>query len=134
MIPARHRQMLLSILDLGRITVNDIMIPRQEIAGIDVSESWEDILDQLRQTPHTRLPVYDGELDNLIGVLHMKRVAQELARGRLTRERLHRDRAQPRAVLRARGHAAQRAARRISSATGAASPSWSTSTATSRAW
>jgi Mg2+/Co2+ transporter CorB len=87
-IPARHRQMLLSILDLGRITVNDIMIPRQEIAGIDVDESWEDILDQLRKTPHTRLPVYQGELDNLIGLLHMKRVANELVRGELTRERL----------------------------------------------
>ena len=87
-IPARHRQMLLSILDLGRVTVNDIMIPRQEIAGIDVNESWEDILDQLRQTPHTRLPVYEGELDNLIGLLHMKRVANELVRGTLTRERL----------------------------------------------
>ena len=87
-IPARHRQMLLSILDLGRITVNDIMIPRQEIAGIDVSESWEDVLGQLRQTPHTRLPVYEGELDNLIGLLHMKRVANELVRGTLTRERL----------------------------------------------
>jgi magnesium and cobalt exporter, CNNM family len=88
MIPARHRQMLLSILDLGQITVNDIMIPRQEIAGIDVQENWEDILDQLRQTPHTRLPVYDGELDNLVGILHMKRVVHELARGTLTRERL----------------------------------------------
>jgi Mg2+/Co2+ transporter CorB len=87
-IPARHRQMLLSILDLGRITVNDIMIPRQEIAGIDASESWEDILDQLRQTPHTRLPVYEGELDNLVGLLHMKRVANELVRGTLSRERL----------------------------------------------
>lgn len=88
MIPARHRQMLLSILDLGQITVNDIMIPRQEIAAIDVQENWEDILDQLRQTPHTRLPVYDGELDNLVGILHMKRVAHELARGTLTRDRL----------------------------------------------
>src|SRR6516165_3293771 len=86
LIPARHRQMLLSILDLGRVTVNDIMIPRQEIAGIDVSESWEDILDQLRQTPHTRLPLYAGELDNLIGLLHMKRVANELVRGTLSRE------------------------------------------------
>ena len=88
LIPARHRQMLLSILDLGQITVNDIMIPRQEISGIDVRENWDDILDQLRQTPHTRLPVYDGELENLVGILHMKRVAQELARGTLTRERL----------------------------------------------
>jgi Mg2+/Co2+ transporter CorB len=87
-IPARHRQMLLSILDLGRVTVNDIMIPRQEIAGIDVNDSWEDILDQLRQNPHTRLPVYEGELDNLIGLLHMKRIANELVRGTLSRERL----------------------------------------------
>jgi Mg2+/Co2+ transporter CorB len=88
LVPARHRQMLLSILDLGRITVNDIMIPRQEITGIDVTASWEDILDQLRQTLHTRLPVYEGELDNVIGVLHMKRIVQELARESLTRERL----------------------------------------------
>ncbi len=88
MIPARHRQMLLSILDLGQITVNDIMIPRQEISGIDVRENWDDLLDQLRLTPHTRLPVYEGELDNLVGILHMKRVAQELARGTLTRDRL----------------------------------------------
>jgi Mg2+/Co2+ transporter CorB len=87
-IPARHRQMLISILDLGRMTVNDVMIPRQEIAGIDVNESWEDILNLLRQTPHTRLPVYEGELDNLIGVLYMKRVANELVHGTLSRERL----------------------------------------------
>ena len=64
------------------------MIPRQEIAGIDVNESWDEILDQLRQTPHTRLAVYEGELDNLVGLLHMKRVARELARGTLNRERL----------------------------------------------
>ncbi|MBX5459952.1 MAG: DUF21 domain-containing protein [Steroidobacteraceae bacterium] len=88
MIPQRHRQMLLSILDLGSVTVNDIMIPRQEIAGIDIGENWEELLDQLRQTPHTRLPVYDTELDNCLGILHMKRVAHELARGTLTRERL----------------------------------------------
>jgi len=88
MIPPRHRQMLLSILDLGSVTVNDIMIPRQEIAGIDISENWEELLDQLRQTPHTRLPVYDTELDNCLGIVHMKRVAHELARGTLSRERL----------------------------------------------
>jgi Mg2+/Co2+ transporter CorB len=88
LVPQRHRQMLLSILDLERVSVNDIMIPRQEIAGIDLSSSWEDILERLRQTPHSRLPVYDGELDQLLGVLHMKRIAQELARGTLSRERL----------------------------------------------
>jgi Mg2+/Co2+ transporter CorB len=88
MIPTRHRQMLLSILDLEHITVNDIMVPRQDIASINIEDSWEDILDQLRQTPHTRLPLHEGELDNLIGIIHMKRVAQELARDTLTRERL----------------------------------------------
>jgi Mg2+/Co2+ transporter CorB len=88
LIPQRHRQMLLSILDLGQVTVNDIMIPRQEIAAIDIRENWDDLLDQLRQTPHTRLPVFDGDLDQIVGILHMKRVAQELARGTLTPERL----------------------------------------------
>jgi Mg2+/Co2+ transporter CorB len=88
MIPTRHRQMLLSILDLEHVTVNDIMVPRQDIASINVDDNWEDILDQLRNTPHTRLPCHDGELDNLIGIVHMKRVAQELARDTLTRERL----------------------------------------------
>jgi len=88
MIPTRHRQMLLSILDLEHVSVNDIMVPRQEIASINVEDNWEDILDQLRQTPHTRLPLHQGELDNLIGIIHMKRVAQELARDTLTRERL----------------------------------------------
>jgi Mg2+/Co2+ transporter CorB len=88
LIPQRHRQMLLSILDLGQVTVNDIMIPRQEIHGIDVDQNWEDLLEQLRQTPHTRLPVYESELDNILGVLHMKRVAQELARDTLTRDKL----------------------------------------------
>ncbi len=88
MIPTRHRQMLLSILDLEHVTVNDIMIPRQDIASINVDDNWEDILDQLRQTPHTRLPLHEGELDNLIGTVHMKRVAQELARDTLSRDRL----------------------------------------------
>jgi Mg2+/Co2+ transporter CorB len=88
MVPQRHRQMLLSILDLERVTVNDIMVPRQEIVGIDIADDWEDIIGRLRQTAHTRLPLFDGELDHVVGVLHMKRVAQELARESLTREKL----------------------------------------------
>jgi Mg2+/Co2+ transporter CorB len=88
LVPQRHRQMLLSILDLERVSVDDIMIPRQEISAIDISQNWEDIIGRLRQTPHSRLPVYDGTLSNLIGILQMKRVAQELARGTLSRERL----------------------------------------------
>ena len=88
MIPRSHQQMLMGILDLERVTVNDIMIPRQDIAGIDLDEDWERILEQLRQTPHTRLPVYRGDIGQMIGLVHMRRIAQELARGDFDRERL----------------------------------------------
>jgi Mg2+/Co2+ transporter CorB len=80
--------MLVSILDLENATVEDIMVPRNEIVGIDVDDDWDRILEQLRQSQHTRLPVYQGEIDRIIGLLHMKQVVHELARGRLDREAL----------------------------------------------
>jgi Mg2+/Co2+ transporter CorB len=88
MIPHRHQQMLVSILDLEHATVEDIMVPRNEIVGIDVDDGWDRTVDQLRQSQHTRLPVYAGEIDRIIGVLHMKQVVHELARGRLNSEAL----------------------------------------------
>jgi Mg2+/Co2+ transporter CorB len=88
MIPQRHQQMLVSILDLEKATVEDIMVPRVEIVGIDVEDSWDKVLEQLRQSQHTRLPVFEGDIDKIIGVLHMKRVVHELARGHLDRETL----------------------------------------------
>ena len=88
MIPQRHQQMLMSILDLEKATVEDIMVPRVEIVGIDMEDSWDKILEQLRQSQHTRLPVFEGDIDRIIGVLHMKRVVHELARGRLDHDSL----------------------------------------------
>jgi len=88
MIPHRHQQMLVSILDLENATVEDIMVPRNEIIGIDVEADWDRVLEQLRQSQHTRLPVYEGDIDHIIGVLHMKQVVHELARGRLNRAAL----------------------------------------------
>ena len=88
MIPHRHQQMLVSILDLEKATVEDIMVPRTEIAGIDIDDAWDQILEQLRQCQHTRLPVFQGDIDRIIGVLHMKRVVHELARSHLDREGL----------------------------------------------
>ena len=87
-IPHRHQRMLMSILDLERINVEDIMVPRNEIVGIDISDEWEDILDQLRESRHTRIPVYDGSIDELVGILHMKKVARLLARDEFEREQL----------------------------------------------
>ena len=87
-IPHRHQRMLMSILDLERIHVEDIMVPRHEIYGIDVSDDWDDIVDELRDGRHTRIPVYEGSLENIIGVLHMKQVARLLARGEFDRAHL----------------------------------------------
>jgi Mg2+/Co2+ transporter CorB len=88
MIPRRHQQMLVSILDLENATVEDIMVPRNEIIGIDIDDDWDRITEQLRQSQHTRLPVYQGEIDRIVGLLHMKQVVHELARGHLDRDTL----------------------------------------------
>lgn len=74
MIPKRHQQMLLSVLDLEKVTVEDIMVPRNEIVGIDIEDPWEEILKQLATSQHTRLPVYRGSIDNVIGILHLRNV------------------------------------------------------------
>jgi Mg2+/Co2+ transporter CorB len=87
-IPHRHQRMLMSILDLERINVEDIMVPRNEVSGIDISEDWDDVMDQLRECRVTRVPVYDGDLDHIVGLLHMKKVVGMMARGEFDREAL----------------------------------------------
>ena len=74
LIPQRHQEMLLSILDLEQATVEDIMIPRNEIVGIDLDTDWEDIQQQLATSQHTRLPVYRGDIDNVLGFVHLRNV------------------------------------------------------------
>jgi CBS domain containing-hemolysin-like protein len=86
--PEDRQQMVQALLSLERSTVEDIMVPRNEVVGIDIQSDWDEIVDLLARTPHTRLPLHDGDLEKVIGVVHMKRVANELATGRLTKERL----------------------------------------------
>lgn len=73
LIPAKHQKMLLNILDLEAVKVEDIMIARNEIVGLDMSESWEEILDQLTHSLHTRLPVYDEDIDHIFGIVHLRK-------------------------------------------------------------
>jgi len=80
MIPRRYQSMLLSILDLEEITVDDIMVPRNEIAGIDLEDPWEKIVEQLTQSAFTRLLIYRGNIDQVIGFIHLRRVVGLLAR------------------------------------------------------
>lgn len=83
-IPSEHQQMLVNILDLEQATVEDVMIPRGEIVGIDLEDSWEEILSQLTQTFYTRLPVYRDTIDQVEGFLHIRTIIAKLAYGALT--------------------------------------------------
>ena len=78
MIPQQHQDMLLSILDLEKVTVEDIMIPRNEIAGVDINDDWSDIVRQLTESQHTRLPVYENDIDHVIGMAHMRDIVRLL--------------------------------------------------------
>ncbi|MGZ8094642.1 MAG: HlyC/CorC family transporter [Methylosarcina sp.] len=74
LIPARYQKMLLSILDLESATVEDIMTPRHEIIGIDLELPLEEVIEQIKTSPHTRLPVYKKSIDRVIGFLHLRKV------------------------------------------------------------
>lgn len=85
LIPNRHQAMLVSILDLENVTVNDIMVPRHEVAGIDLDNDLETILADVRTSQHTRLPVYKGDINNIIGMLHMRNAARFLTKQEITK-------------------------------------------------
>ena len=89
-IPTRYRKMLVAIFDLEKVTVEDVMVPRNEIVGIDLEDTWEEIATQLRNSGHTRLPVYRDGLDNIIGILHLRTVLNDLAEGHLDHDALER--------------------------------------------
>ena len=78
LIPDQHQGMLLNVLDLEKATVEDIMIPRNEIIGIDLERDMESILELIRTTDYTRLPVYEGDINNVVGVLHMRKATRFL--------------------------------------------------------
>lgn len=76
MIPRRHQTMLLSILDLENVTVNDIMVPRHEVVGLNLEDDLDALLSDIRTSQHTRVPVYKGDINNIIGILHLRNAAR----------------------------------------------------------
>jgi Mg2+/Co2+ transporter CorB len=86
LMPETHQDMLLAILELERITVDDVMVPRPDIEGIDLTADWDTIVSQLGTSRYTRLPVYRGSLDNIVGMVHLRRVLHLLHTGGLNRE------------------------------------------------
>lgn len=83
-----RQNMLLGILNLDNITVNDIMIPRNEVTGIDLDDNLDEIITQLRTTSHTRLPVFRSDINQIEGVVHMRHIARLLTHNQLTKEAL----------------------------------------------
>jgi len=78
LISSTRRGMLLGILDLEKATVEDIMIPRNEIIGINIQDGIKDIIIQLKQTQHTRLPVFKNNINNVVGILHLRKIGRLL--------------------------------------------------------
>ncbi len=85
-IPTRHQNMLVNILDLEKVSVSDIMVPRSEVTGINIEDDINSIMQTITSSHHTRLPVYKGNLDNVVGILHMRKAAQLIKMDEVTRD------------------------------------------------
>ncbi|QBQ56262.1 HlyC/CorC family transporter [Nitrosococcus wardiae] len=88
LVPKRHQRMLLSILDLGKMTVNDVIVPRHEIDGIDINSPVETIVNQLTHCAHTRLYVYQDNIDHVVGILHLRKALHLIANNNFNKESL----------------------------------------------
>ncbi|MGB5427801.1 MAG: HlyC/CorC family transporter [Gammaproteobacteria bacterium] len=88
LIPERHQSMLLNLMDLEKVTVEDIMVPRNEVTGIDIEADWEVSRKLLMESQYTRLPLYRETIDHVIGILHMRKVLPLLYRDQLDHETL----------------------------------------------
>lgn len=94
-LPGAHRETLINLLDLEHITVEDIMTPRGEIESINLAAPREEITAKLATSFHTRLPVFEGDPGNIIGVIHMRRMVGLALGGILDHEVLRQDMAAP---------------------------------------
>jgi Mg2+/Co2+ transporter CorB len=88
LIPQRHQRMLINILDLENVTVNDIMVPRNEVTAIDLDKPIDDIVEQFVHCQHTRLPVYRSNIENIIGVIHIRRIPRIMNDKEITKDSL----------------------------------------------
>lgn len=91
LIPSDHQKMLLQVLDLEKTTVEDIMVPRKDILGIDLEDDWDEIEQQLRQAHFTRLPVYRDSIDDIRGFIHARSIISLLTSDNLTIETLEKN-------------------------------------------
>ncbi len=84
----RRRNMMLGIMDLEKVSVDDIMVPRSEIVGLDIDDEVDDIYQQVANAQHTRLPVFREDLNHVIGILHLRKLARYLQHDTFSRAEL----------------------------------------------
>jgi Mg2+/Co2+ transporter CorB len=87
-ISDKHKEMLVNILDLEKVSAEDLMVPKAEIIGIDLNDDWQDIMKQLINSQHTRLPLYEQSLSQLQGIVHVRDVLHLLAHEELNKDSL----------------------------------------------
>ena len=87
-IPKRRQDMLLRIVDLETVSVDDIMVHRSEIVGIDIDSPIIEIVAQISSSQHTRLPVFKENINNVIGVLHLRRTVRFIQQDTFTKAEL----------------------------------------------
>ncbi len=88
LIPKKHQDMLVGVLDLEKVTAEDIMIPRAEIYAIDINDDWKDIQKQLTYAQHTRVLVYRDNVDDAVGFIHVRDALRLLSKDEFSKASL----------------------------------------------
>jgi Mg2+/Co2+ transporter CorB len=88
MIPKKHQDMLVGILDLEKVTAEDIMVPRSDIVAIDINDDWKDIQRQLVNAQHTRVLLYRDSIDDAVGFVHVRDALRLLSKDQFTKASL----------------------------------------------
>lgn len=87
-MPKKHRSILVNLFDLEAIEVNDLMTPRARVEALNINDPIEKILHQLVTCYHNKLPVYDGEINNILGLFHIRKALHHLEDGTLTHDEI----------------------------------------------
>lgn len=87
-LPQKHQKILINLLDLQAITVEDVMTPRNQIEAIDIDAPVDEINREIRTCNHTRLPVYRGRLDEVVGIVHVRKILNLSDEGKIDADTL----------------------------------------------
>ena len=87
-IPKSHEDMIVNMLDLEKVKVEDAMIPRGELIAVDIESDKDQISKSILKCKHTRIPIYRGELNKLLGFLHKRKIIEMLVEGNITKEKI----------------------------------------------